>query len=520
MADTDPFAEFLRPPAHETPSERAIRKSKEAEEKRVNDAIDEQIKQEKQSLKQKNLTKVLLLGQSESGKSTTLKNFRMEYAREEWDAEKASWRSVIQLNLIRSITSILDALQAEIDGEPLSTALELEENDGPTESRRSIDLLSASIENDELIPSPQSTFSSEELQTFQGLRIRLSPLRHVEIELKKKLGAATEEVTEMLESPQDERYSVDAPDSRYMVRVGKTRQRKIQGGEMAVRGLSWREFLTYGIRKHSLSGRSRTSSEIQDANKSGISEILSGCKDDMKSLWVNEKFRGVLVKRNIEMENNAGFFLDDIERIASVSYIPSDDDVVRSRLRTLGVQEYRIFIESTNALNLNARPRREWVIYDVGGSRTMRRAWIPFFEGVNAIIFPVSCFNEVLLEDSTVNRLNDSVALWRAIVSSKLLQNTTLVCFLNKCDILKRKLNNGILFRHYVGDYGNQPNDSTSVSKFIKERFRNIAIKYSTTKRNTYLYTTSVTDTKATSVTLGSVRDSIFRENLSVAQLL
>ena len=35
-------------------------------------------------------------------------------------------------------------------------------------------------------------------------------------------------------------------------------------------------------------------------------------------------------------------FLNDLERIASRSYEPSDDDVVRARLRTLGVQEYRI----------------------------------------------------------------------------------------------------------------------------------------------------------------------------------
>lgn len=35
-------------------------------------------------------------------------------------------------------------------------------------------------------------------------------------------------------------------------------------------------------------------------------------------------------------------FLNDVERIASRSYAPSDDDVVRARLRTLGVQEYKI----------------------------------------------------------------------------------------------------------------------------------------------------------------------------------
>ena len=34
--------------------------------------------------------------------------------------------------------------------------------------------------------------------------------------------------------------------------------------------------------------------------------------------------------------------MNDIDRIASRDYEPSDDDVVRARLRTLGVQEHKI----------------------------------------------------------------------------------------------------------------------------------------------------------------------------------
>ena len=34
-------------------------------------------------------------------------------------------------------------------------------------------------------------------------------------------------------------------------------------------------------------------------------------------------------------------FLNDTERIASWNYQPTDDDVIRARLRTLGVQEYK-----------------------------------------------------------------------------------------------------------------------------------------------------------------------------------
>jgi guanine nucleotide-binding protein subunit alpha len=72
----DPFAAFHTPPPNETPEQRALREKKELEARKVSDRIDEELKAEKTALKkqQKGLVKVLLLGQSESGKSTALKS--------------------------------------------------------------------------------------------------------------------------------------------------------------------------------------------------------------------------------------------------------------------------------------------------------------------------------------------------------------------------------------------------------------------------------------------------------------
>lgn len=38
-------------------------------------------------------------------------------------------------------------------------------------------------------------------------------------------------------------------------------------------------------------------------------------------------------------------FLNDVDRIATVDYVPSDEDVVRARLRTTGVQEYHFILD-------------------------------------------------------------------------------------------------------------------------------------------------------------------------------
>ena len=79
----------------------------------------------------------------------------------------------------------------------------------------------------------------------------------------------------------------------------------------------------------------------------------------------------------------------------------------------------------------------------------------------SAILFlaPLSGFDQVLAEDETVNRLEDSVLLWKSICSNPLLGKTSLILFLNKIDIFYAKLEAGIQFGQYIISYGNRPND-------------------------------------------------------------
>lgn len=67
-------------------------------------------------------------------------------------------------------------------------------------------------------------------------------------------------------------------------------------------------------------------------------------------------------------------------------------------------------------------------------ARNQRHAWASFFDSVDAIIFlaPISAFNQVLSEDPRVNRVADSLHLFRAICANKLLANVNIVLFLNK----------------------------------------------------------------------------------------
>jgi guanine nucleotide-binding protein subunit alpha len=128
----------------------------------------------------------------------------------------------------------------------------------------------------------------------------------------------------------------------------------------------------------------------------------------------------------------------------------------------------------------------EWCIYDVGGSRSsvsslipilhsiisdissnQRAAWAPFFDDVDAIIFlaPLSCFDERLVEDPRVNRLQDSYELWKSIVSNKLLSRTQIIMFLNKHDLLQKKIERGVKVKGSVPSFGSRENTTEAVVK-------------------------------------------------------
>lgn len=95
-----------------------------------------------------------------------------------------------------------------------------------------------------------------------------------------------------------------------------------------------------------------------------------------------------------------------------------------------------------------------------------RAAWFPYFDDINAIIFlaPISCYDETLVEDPSVNRIDDSITLWKGICHSKLLINVQLVVFFNKCDILQKKLKRGATpFVKYFPKFGNKHEDVENI---------------------------------------------------------
>ncbi|KAG1843303.1 guanine nucleotide binding protein, alpha subunit [Suillus subalutaceus] len=462
---TDPLAVISAPPPDESSHERAAREEREAEAQRISNLIDDEIRAERAiRKKEEGIVKILLLGQSESGKSTTLKNFRMRFARDRWIEERASWRAVILLNLVRSANTILDALSQEMDD----------------------------LDPDEL----DDAFRFDDY--YRQYKVRLSPLQAVESNLKRLLGATEDIQLRKRNSP-----TTIAP---------------CGSPEFFVRSRTWRNFIQ--TTRDTESPRHSCQQDLSTLLDS--TDVIANGKDDIKALWRDSDIQAMLWRRKTRLEDSAGFFLDSIDRLSVRDYEPTDDDVLRARLRTLDIQEHDliIFPLCSESIFLETDTPK-WKIFDVGGSRTQRHAWLPYFDQVNAVIFlaPISCFDERLLEDPRVNRLEDSFILWKAICSSKLLSRTILILFLNKMDILEEKIRNGVTVKRYLPSYGDRPNETNDVVKYLRQKFKDTVRYCSPEPRVFHIYPTSVIDTDSMSVTLISVRDGILREYLKRADL-
>jgi len=309
----DPFASILAPPPDESPEAKEDRERSEAEARRVSDSIDDQLRQERIALKKKKKpVKVLLLGQSESGRfrvpstSTPISSpsiarkvshvkksvfhhpspsrgvdpiprpdFQLQYARREWAEDRAAWRAVIFLNLTRNVIHVLDALLREMslsDGDRASASAEyISDSDWEPSSH-----------------TPVYRFTDK----HRLLKLRLAPLRRVLTDLEKRLGPGTQEV-----------YSL-AP-------ATTTEQAEKSGGRPREFGIisrnGWKSALEHlRLVREGNSSRPEPILRRREEENYEIADVLVGCKEDMKNLWEDTVVQQILTHRKAHIEDSPG----------------------------------------------------------------------------------------------------------------------------------------------------------------------------------------------------------------------
>ncbi|CAO3701317.1 unnamed protein product [Rhizopus microsporus] len=227
----------------------------------------------------------------------------------------------------------------------------------------------------------------------------------------------------------------------------------------------------------------------------------------IKTLWKDPNLLSVFDRsREYQLNDSAKYYFDSIDRIGEISYVPTDQDVLRSRVKTTGITETTFVIGDLT-----------YRMFDVGGQRSERKKWIHCFENVTAIIFlvAISEYDQVLIEDETVNRMQEALTLFDSICNSRWFVKTSIILFLNKIDIFKEKLQKHPLKESFSDFTG--PETYESARDYILNRF--VSLNQSDSKQ-IYSHFTCATDTEQIKFVMAAVNDIIIQNNLRDVGLL
>ncbi|KAJ8123466.1 hypothetical protein ONZ43_g600 [Nemania bipapillata] len=199
----------------------------------------------------------------------------------------------------------------------------------------------------------------------------------------------------------------------------------------------------------------------------------------IEALW---KDRGVQEcfkrSREYQLNDSARYYFDNIVRIATPDYMPNDQDVLRSRVKTTGITETTFIIGDLT-----------YRMFDVGGQRSERKKWIHCFENVTTILFLVA------------------ISEWFI--------KTSIILFLNKIDRFKEKLPVSPM-KNYFPDYEGGE-DYAAACDYILNRF--VSLNQHETKQ-IYTHFTCATDTTQIRFVMAAVNDIIIQENLRLCGLI
>ncbi|XP_055382519.1 guanine nucleotide-binding protein G(f) subunit alpha isoform X1 [Condylostylus longicornis] len=271
-------------------------------------------------------------------------------------------------------------------------------------------------------------------------------------------------------------------------------------------------------------------------------EVFSNAeyKDHIINLWNNQNVRNFFKYRSNELHlsDSAKYFFDNFERISSQSYTPSTDDILHSRKVTTGIHQIKFKVKIPKGMGGGYQ---EFRMFDVGGQRDQRNKWIQVFEGIQAVLFLISCgdFDQVLREDSKQNRLVEALTLFDRVWHNRFLSTAGVIVFLNKQDVMERKIRAGKRIGDYFPEYeefrkspgknGNFFDECDWTKNFIKQKLIDITnqplrrpsrLGLDDVPRECYYHFTVATDTNNIRKVFTDVHNMILSENLASVGLL
>ncbi|XP_033824198.1 guanine nucleotide-binding protein subunit alpha-12a [Periophthalmus magnuspinnatus] len=222
----------------------------------------------------------------------------------------------------------------------------------------------------------------------------------------------------------------------------------------------------------------------------------------LNALWADTGIQEAYCRRSeFQLSESVKYFLDNLDRIGQLNYVPSKQDILFARKATKGIVEHDFFIKKI-----------PFKMVDVGGQRSQRQKWFQCFDGITSILFMVSSseYDQVLMEDRRTNRLVESMNIFETIVNNKLFLNVSIILFLNKTDLLLEKIRT-VDIRKNFPEFRGDPRRLEDVQAFLVQSFSR---KRRNRGKPLFHHFTTAVDTENIRFVFHAVKDTILQENL------
>ncbi|XP_072532469.1 guanine nucleotide-binding protein subunit alpha-12a [Salminus brasiliensis] len=222
----------------------------------------------------------------------------------------------------------------------------------------------------------------------------------------------------------------------------------------------------------------------------------------LQALWGDSGIQEAYGRRSeFQLSESVKYFLDNLDRIGQLNYVPSRQDILLARKATKGIVEHDFIIKKI-----------PFKMVDVGGQRSQRQKWFQCFDGITSILFMVSSseYDQVLMEDRRTNRLVESMNIFETIVNNKLFSNVSIILFLNKMDLLVEKVAKVSISKHF-SDFRGDPHRLEDVQAYLVQCFNR---KRRNRHKPLFHHFTTAIDTENIRFVFHAVKDTILQENL------
>jgi GTPase SAR1 family protein len=229
---------------------------------------------------------------------------------------------------------------------------------------------------------------------------------------------------------------------------------------------------------------------------------------DVKDLWCDPAIQEAYRRSNeFQLSDSAAYYFNKVEEIGKDSYVPDEQDILRSRAKTTGIIE----------TDFETRDMR-FKMVDVGGQRSERKKWIHCFQDVTAVIFCVALseYDLVLFEDDSTNRMHESLRLFQETCNLTWFKTTAMILFLNKRDLFIEKIARVPLTQCFP-EYNGPANMVDPALEYIQAKFE---AQNLVSGKAIYAHITTATDTENIRYVFTAVKDSVLRRALDEAGIV